>query len=214
MPKVMPNGKIMLEMPHIHFLVMVYVEEIKIIGVETLSDHTQHLKNLSKKEREAKFNRLFDIYKKNFKKPIHNHTINEIDFILKTKYLAKEIKDDNYLGLIGDEMVNIDNIVKMYRIDNPNILESLYTEQEKIQQKEDDNMYYPDFVERHINIVLESTDGKYVSGYTTQNAPIRISSLLFILIGTELKDEDCNIDDLWFQDYLASLELAGYIKDE
>lgn len=58
-------------------------------------------------------------------------TIQEIDEILKTKYHAKEIiNDGTYMGLNGDPEVCVEDIVKMYKITDPNVLVSLHTDEE------------------------------------------------------------------------------------
>lgn len=164
----------------------------------------------SKKERIKRINKLFDKYKE-IKETLYKHSIPEIESILKDKYLAKEIVDDTYLGLVNDPMVNVNDIVKMYRIDNPVILNNLFTPEEKDEQREANELFGYDR-KQCINIVFESVDGKYISGQTLQGESKIISALLFVL-DVEITEEDCDIYDEWFQQYLEALVWAGYITD-
>lgn len=164
--------------------------------------------NENKNERIKRINKLFEKYKE-IKGTFYKHSIVEIGNVLKNKYLAKEIVDDTYFGLINDPMVNVDNIVKMYRIDEPRILDCLFTPEEKDAQCETNELCGGN-EGQHIHIMFESTDGEYISAQTLQGESKVISALLFVL-DTEITDEDCDIYDEWFQQYLEALVWAGYI---
>lgn len=152
-------------------------------------------------------------------------TLHEIDEVLKNKYLAKEIVNDpTYLGLIDDPMVDESKIVKMYEISDPNILNGLYTEEERQTQRILANEDYIVETENdllHINmlqgklfrIALLSEDNNTVSGVTEQGECKKIAAEMYILAST-LNEDDINVKDLWFQEYLEALALAGYILDE
>ncbi|MEH7610015.1 hypothetical protein [Gottfriedia acidiceleris] len=60
-----------------------------------------------------------------------------------------------------------------------------------------------------INVMLESKDGKRISGYTVQGSCSYISSELVVFIGT--KQEDQNLDNHRFRYYLDCLEETGYL---
>lgn len=169
--------------------------------------------HLNANELKEKICKLYDIYINQLKKTMHRHTIVEIDHILKNKYLAREIIDHNYLGLGKDPMVNIEDIVKMYRIDNTQILDSLYTIEEKKENEEIRDFDNPNNFIEHCNIILESNDGRYVSAYTMQGMSKKLTALMFV-INAYVKEENCNTSNDWFRNYLLALEWAGYIKSE
>lgn len=169
--------------------------------------------HLTSEELKQKVNSLYNIYIKQLKGTMHKHTVDEIGYILKNKYLANEIIDDNYLGLDKDPMVNVKNIIKIYRIDNPEIMESLYTEEEKKEHEEIEKFDNANNFIKCCNVILESVDGKYVSGYTMQGMSIRLTALMFV-IAADVKEENCNINNNWFKDYLLALEWAGYIVED
>lgn len=151
-------------------------------------------------------------------------TLHEIERIFEHKYLAKEIVNDStYLGLIDDPMVNVSNIVKMYSISEPNILEGLFNEEERQTQKiladeefiaetENDLLSVKIMEGKLIRIALESTDGNILSGSTQQGECKKIAAELFV-VGTKVTKEDIDVKDEWFQEYLEALVLSGYISD-
>lgn len=150
--------------------------------------------------------------------------LREIEGVLENKYLAKEIVNDpTYLGLIDDPMVDESKIVKMYEITDSNILNGLYTEEERQTQKvlaseeflvetENDLLNLYIMQGKLLRIALESEDNNTLSGYTQQGECKKITAELFVL-RTTLTKEDINVNDEWFQEYLEALVLAGYIPD-
>ncbi|WP_339173191.1 hypothetical protein MKY51_14140 [Solibacillus sp. FSL R5-0691] len=151
-------------------------------------------------------------------------TLNEIEGIFERKYLAKEIENDpTYMGLMNDPMVNVNNIVKMYSISEPNILEGLYTEEERqtqnvlaneefIAETESELLSVKIMEGKLIRIALESTDGHNLSGFTQQGECKKIAAELFV-VGAKVTEEDIDINDAWFQEYLEALVLSGYLSD-
>lgn len=167
---------------------------------------------------------LFRQYKK-MKITSRIFSLQEIENILKNKYLAEEIINDHtYLGLIDDPMVNVNNIFKMYKISDFNILNSLYIEEEKKMQRalanedfiiENDNDLSNISIMQGklIRIALESEDGKTLSGYTQQGECKKIAAELFVL-GATVNKEDIDIKNEWFQEYLEALVLSGYLSED
>lgn len=151
-------------------------------------------------------------------------TLRDIKEILENKYLAKEIVNDHtYLGLIDDPMVDVSNIVKMYEISDSNILNSLYNEEERKTQKalaneeflvetENDLLNINMMQGKLLRIALESEDNNTLSGYTQQGECKKMGAELFV-IGSKVTEEDIDVNDVWFQEYLEALVLAGYISD-
>lgn len=151
-------------------------------------------------------------------------TIQEVEELFKKKYLAEEIVNDNtFLGLTDDPMVDVSRIVKMFKISDSNILNVLYTDEERQAQRtltseefivetENDLLSMNILQGKLLRIALESEDNKTLSGYTQQGECKKIAAELFVL-GTTITQEDINIKDEWFQEYLEALVLAGYIPD-
>lgn len=168
-------------------------------------------------------NKLFEKYKElNMTSKVF--TLREIDGVLKNKYLAKEIVNDpTYLGLIDDPMVDESKIVKMYEISDSNILNGLYTEEERQTQRilaneeflvetENDLLNINMMQGKLFRIALLSEDNNTVSGVTEQGECKKIAAEMYVLAST-LNKEDINVKDVWFQEYLEALVLAGYISD-
>ncbi|WP_042479073.1 hypothetical protein [Bacillus ndiopicus] len=164
---------------------------------------------------------LFEKYKK-LSITYKAFTLQEIEEVFKNKYLAKEIVNDHtYFGLIDDLMVDVSNIVKMYEISDSNILNSLYSDEERQTQKalasedfivetENDLLSINIMQGKLIRIALESKDNNTLLGYTQQGECKKIAAELFVA-GSTITKEDINLEDEWFQEYLEALVLAGYI---
>ena len=145
----------------------------------------------------------------------NNSQIAVLERNLMSKYKARENKAYDVSELRNDCMVQVDNIVKIYTIDQ-DILDSLYTETERISNMEIKKLeeLHPEYrSQTYCNIILESEDGKTVSGFTTQAVPIRISALMFILLSEKVDYEEIDINNPLDMDYLAALWLAGYVPD-
>ena len=111
----------------------------------------------------------------------------------------------------------------MYKISDSNILNDLYTDEEKQTQRvltseefivetENDLLSMNILQGKLLRIALESEDNNTLSGYTQQGECKKIAAELFVL-GTTVTKEDINVKDEWFQEYLEALVLAGYISD-
>ena len=155
---------------------------------------------------------LFNSFSPKILEQIPQPTIYEVGRYLETKYLAKEVIDDAFLGLDQDEMVNANDIVKMYRIDDPEIMNSLYTQEEKELQLEipDEAAHYQ--CKNHCNIILESKDKKTISGFTTQGTPLRVSCLMHAIVSNLNKDAAIDLNKPGYADYLVALWWAGFLE--
>ncbi|PGS48485.1 hypothetical protein [Bacillus sp. AFS041924] len=110
------------------------------------------------------------------------------------------------------------NIVKCYEIKDEKILENLFCKEEKKQHLHFTKKYasrYPGEDLRLnegilINVILESKDGKRISGYTVQGSCSFISSELVVFIGS--KQEEQNLDNRNFRYYLNCLKKLGIYK--
>ncbi|WP_445487632.1 hypothetical protein [Niallia sp. 03133] len=169
---------------------------------------------------------LFQKYK-NAKIPNH-FTMESIIHHLKEKYQAKEVDTKYYEDLKADPFVDFESIIGMYSITNLNILENLYSEEEKIDIFELIGMNktietHPDETEndivamwvdvqegRRINIILESENGCNLSGFTIQGHCQRIFDELSVLQG--LEKEECVLGNEKFHIYLKSLVRTGYLS--
>lgn len=153
------------------------------------------------------------------------YTLEEIDQILKVKYLAVEMDKKEFADLKQDPHANYENIRKCYAIQDKEVLERLFTDMEKIDiysmiqflkssnddiQNETEKMWNDVQEGRRINIILESDDNKYISGYTLQGASEKIWNELIIFEG--VTSSDCQLGNEKFHDYLKALLKAEYIR--
>jgi hypothetical protein len=58
-------------------------------------------------------------------------TIQEVDSILKNKYNAVEIDKQQYTELKNDPYINYEKIVKSYKLEDNNVLNNLFNDEEK-----------------------------------------------------------------------------------
>ncbi|MGG2028831.1 hypothetical protein AB1282_24285 [Gottfriedia sp. S16(2024)] len=143
--------------------------------------------------------------------------LDEVERIYKEKYKANELDKTNFIDLKKDIYVDYANIVKCYEITDEKVLDDLYCKEEKEKHQHFTKKYasrYPGEDLRLnegklINVILESKDGKRISGYTLQGSCSYISSELVVFIGTE--QEEQNIDNHRFRYYLECLEETGYL---
>ncbi|WP_088070008.1 hypothetical protein [Gottfriedia luciferensis] len=159
-----------------------------------------------------------ELYLKFLNKNIPNYIlIEEVDRIYKEKYKANELDKTNFIDLKKDAYVDYANIVKCYEITDEKVLDNLYSKEEKEEHHRYAKEYAPRYPEEDhrleegklINVMLESKDGKRISGYTVQGSCSYISSELVVFIGT--KQEDQNLDNHRFRYYLDCLEETGYL---
>ncbi|HWO95917.1 MAG TPA: hypothetical protein VNM45_06220 [Bacillus sp. (in: firmicutes)] len=122
------------------------------------------------------------------------YTLEEIDKILKTKYLAVEVDKKEFADLKEDPYAHYENIRKCYVIQDKKILERLFTDTEKIDlynmiqflktssndiQNENEKMWKDVQEGGRINIILESEDNKYISDFTLQGMNGKIMTELY-----------------------------------
>ncbi|MEH7453200.1 hypothetical protein [Gottfriedia acidiceleris] len=159
-----------------------------------------------------------ELYLKFQTKDIPNYFfIDEVDRIYKEKYKVNELDKTNFIDLKEDLYVDYSNIVKCYEIYDEKILENLFCNEEKKRHQHFTKKYasrYPGEDLRLnegklINVILESKDGKRISGYTVQGSCSYISSELVVFIGAE--QEEHNLDNRKFSYYLNCPEEIGYL---
>ncbi|PEJ59951.1 hypothetical protein CN692_04000 [Bacillus sp. AFS002410] len=144
--------------------------------------------------------------------------IDDIDRIYKEKYKIKELAIEDFLELKEDSHVDFTNIIKCYQIDDETVLNNLSSEEEKESQQEFYEFLlntYPDEEfklkdQKIINIILESKDGKRISGYTIQGCRCDyIEKELVVFIGIEMENQ--KLDNIKFINYLNALDEIGYL---
>ncbi|MEH7399983.1 hypothetical protein V7148_03225 [Gottfriedia acidiceleris] len=160
-----------------------------------------------------------ELYAKFLSKKIPNYfLIDDIDRIYKEKYKIKELVKEDFLELKEDPYVDFPNIIKCYQIDDETVLNNLYSDEEKESQQEFYEFLlntYPDKefklkVQKIINIILESKDGKRISGYTLQGGMSKyIQKELVAFIGIEMENQQ--LDNVKFINYLNALDEIGYL---
>ena len=157
------------------------------------------------------FKRLYSNFSVEISGRLPKPTVIEVGEFLEHKYLATEINDDTFLGLDKDDYVNVNDIVKMYRIDNLEIMNKLYTKEEKDFQAEISEISAGNQHKNCCNIILESKDGVTISGYTIQGMSIKLTSLMYVVTAEIQNDDVLDLSNPWFADYLSALYLAGYL---
>ncbi|PEC47334.1 hypothetical protein COJ46_19275 [Bacillus sp. AFS077874] len=160
-----------------------------------------------------------ELYAKFLSKKIPNYfLIDDIDRIYKEKYKIKELVKEDFLELKEDPYVDFPNIIKCYQIDDETVLNNLYSDEEKESQQEFYEFLlntYPDKEfklkdQKIINIILESKDGKRISGYTLQGGMSKyIQKELVAFIGIEMENQQ--LDNVKFINYLNALDEIGYL---
>jgi hypothetical protein len=155
-------------------------------------------------------------------------TIQEVDSILKNKYNAVEIDKQQYTELKNDPYINYEKIVKSYKLEDNNVLNNLFNDEEKNNfiEIEKENSKYPIHPEEDYNkaieqrnlqegklllIFLESEDGKYISTFTLQGQCEKLSIELIVFKGID--PDKCDLQNESFVHYLEALLKAGYIRD-
>ncbi|MBP1084227.1 MULTISPECIES: hypothetical protein [Bacillus] len=103
-------------------------------------------------------------------------TLEQIYDIFRTKYKAEEVNISCFEDLKKDSFVIFDNIVKCYKIDDPDILAAIFSAEDLAEHedfyknisKENPELSDPLAEGKRLNIILESEDGKYMSSFTLQ----------------------------------------------
>lgn len=154
------------------------------------------------------------------------------------RYKARIIPKTDIMDLVNDDQLSYEHIFCCLTIDDPRILEKIFTTKERAdhQWEIDDNarrgMKYKHKDEAHrlynqliideqegrrLDIVFESKDGKYVTGFLTRYMSEQVGSYIFAHVGgakftglvprsllpADLTDEEIKISYRW---YLESLE--------
>ncbi|MCL1934895.1 MAG: hypothetical protein FWF57_00725 [Defluviitaleaceae bacterium] len=161
--------------------------------------------------------KLYEEFYKSFKrglvKPLlKDKTIPYIDEYMKKELLAEEFMDITFNNINKDKYIRTEEIVKMYRVNNSNVLKNLRTWMEKIH-------YIPGIEEilrteqkDYLFLFLGSKDGINVSGYTITGLSEKFKAIVNVLLSTPPKpDEIFDLNDEVDTHYLTSLFLAGYL---
>lgn len=163
------------------------------------------------------------LYEKYKKLNIQNqYTLAEVDNIFKKKYRALEvdIKDYDFLKLEFNYKK-----IQSYKFENKEILNSLFTDQEKkdlIEIKVENQKYQINSNDKadientkiqegeYLLAFLGSNDGKYIDDFSLLGYSQMLFDRLLVLKG--LPKDDCKLGNIDFEHYLESLSNLGYIK--
>lgn len=168
-------------------------------------------------------NKLYEKYK--MRSIPNEFSITEIDRILKEEYKATEINKGKIGSMMYDPYTNFEEIIKCYKIDQQDILSSLFSKEEKsnfaemiqFNQSEQSTQYdEQDFFNQQIQegklivIFLASTEGTYMNYFNLLGHSEKLYHKLTVLMGVE--KEECNLDNPLFQKYLQALDATGYLE--
>jgi hypothetical protein len=168
------------------------------------------LNHFSNEELDAEVERLFNLYKEKYKKPMPSLTVKEIDHILKVKFLAAEVLDVNYLGWLYDPHAETDDIVKMYVIYEPNVIDALLTPEEKNYEEYSHNTYNHR-KRNHFVIYLYSDCDDYIFP-SIRGSSVRLDSFMDTLSHGIKVTEDADLKDPQFRYYLCTLYWGGFLS--
>jgi len=182
-------------------------------------------------------NELYKIYKKGLVRQIPKPTITEVGEFLKSNFLAREVKEKTFYGLIYDDFIEKDDLHTIYLIDDPKILDELYTENEnqelleienqnqkyinsmskkELQYFKDENLKIgipKDGFKREAVLVLSSKDGINLSDFNIIfSFAIKLFCVSYSIMASKNKEytrEDKK--NHLFLEYLCSLWWAGFI---
>ncbi|WP_212935772.1 hypothetical protein [Bacillus hominis] len=168
-------------------------------------------------------NKLYEKYK--MRNIPNKFSINEIDGVLKDEYKVTEIEKGKIGYMMHDSYTNFDEIIKCYKIDQQDILLSLFSDEEnsnfaemvKLYQSEK-HMHYDeqDFFNQQIQegklivIFLASKDGTFINYFNLLGHSEKVYHKLTVFMG--LEKEECSIDNPLFQEYLQALDATGYLE--
>jgi len=157
---------------------------------------------------------LYEAYKKGLKKPLpKDNTIPSIDKYMKKELLAKEFMDRTFEGIHKDEYIRVKEIVKMYRVCNADILDSLYIPQEKIHDVAFKENVMKTARKNHLILILESKNGITVSGYTIMGYSEKFNAVInSILSRPSIAPEELDLNNEVDMHYLKSLWVAGFLE--
>lgn len=153
----------------------------------------------------------------------HKYELSEVIRILREKYLAIE-EDISLADLEPDAKVHA---TKYFVISNPNVLRSLFTNEEKIElysmvkllesapvnfEYEIEKMWNNIQQGRRINVILESEDKKYLNGFTLQGMSERLFNEMMVFKGID--SSECILGEEKFHEYLKALIKAEFIRPQ
>ncbi len=153
--------------------------------------------------------------------------LEQIDYILKSKYEAEELDPAIFPELNNDPFFDSSFLTKCYVILNPIILDNLFTQEEKNEHTEYEKKYgkfnskviHSDPISRihamssgkALYIIFQSNDNKYMRDFVSCQGPSeKMISELSVLKGISLSE--CTPDNINYKVYLLNLINAGYIK--
>ncbi|TKJ83085.1 hypothetical protein PaeCFBP13512_23145 [Paenibacillus sp. CFBP13512] len=153
----------------------------------------------------------------------YEFSLNHVDQILQNKYAAVEVSKSTVEDLKNDPMCDFDAIYKCYIITDTAVLDSLFTEEEKLmhsaKKKRNINKTnldknaktWRDIKEgRMIRVIVDSDNGSTMTGFNLQGLCEVLMYELYVLKG--IKPEACtNPNDPYFAHYLECLDKAGYL---
>lgn len=151
----------------------------------------------------------------------YEFSLEHVNQLLQTKYSAVEVSKSTLEDLKKDPMCDFDAIYKCYVITDEVVLSSLFTEEERSIQSEmaKENSKYPeendnvwaDIQEgRMIRVIVNSDNGKTMTGFNLQGLCEVLMYELYVLKG--IKPEACtDPNDPYFAHYLECLDKAGYL---
>lgn len=150
------------------------------------------------------------------------YSLNEAEDYLTTKYRAKLRDKKDFESLSSDPFVNFQNVVNCLTIEDEELINSLLSEDEKEERKhvqreilnnselneEEKQQILQD--EMTVNILIESTDNKFISNFTIQGGSDRILNQLSILKGID--QQSCFLGNEDYENFLHALVNEGYIS--
>ncbi|MFD2699654.1 hypothetical protein ACFSVM_04175 [Paenibacillus shunpengii] len=154
------------------------------------------------------------------------YTLQEADHLLKSKYGVVVVNPLEVSDLKKDPLIHYNHIVKIYHVNDSQILSSIFTSQEQEMIKEmqaihatvpsdEDSLTGAERLWRKIRqgrllrIIIESADKQYITGFTLQGMSQQLLQELYILRG--LREEECHLGNENYATYLKLLHQRGYI---
>lgn len=181
-----------------------------------------------------KYERLNKKYRYNQDKLVF--TKERVIEILKSKFQAEEFSKEKLLDLLNDDQLEYSKIFSCLCIDDPVVLLKLFSDEERELHKEDiidnrENPLNPKKVKkkeweynhilldeqegRRLDIILESQDDTYISGFIVRGNSEKLNRYLNALVEgaqIQLKAASEDIIDEYFQFYLENLEMFGFLQ--
>ncbi|MCD8503088.1 MAG: hypothetical protein LRY71_17305 [Bacillaceae bacterium] len=160
----------------------------------------------------------------------------DVERILVKKFNAKEFPKEFLIDLKNDDQLEYDKIYKCYVIDDPKILDSLYSNQEKKEHRDEiidnrENPLNPKKVDnwnynhilldeqegRRVDIILESKDGEVITEFIVRDICEAMNKYLNALIVGSLLEKGLaeyseDINNRYFQFYLENLDTNGFLN--